>query len=54
MWIKHIKFTLAVVLHTLILPLVYCLGKLNGRHPPMSFSDLKAAYVSLRDDIYFN
>lgn len=54
MWIKHLKFTLAVVLYTLILPQVYCLGKLNGRHQSVPFSEIKSAYLEIRDDIYFN
>lgn len=53
MYLKHIKFTLAVVLYTLILPLAYGCAKLTNRYEPMSFSDLKDVYVSLRDDIYF-
>lgn len=54
MYLKHIKFTLAVVFYTLILPLAYGYAKLTNRYEPMSFSDLKDTYVSLRDDIYFN
>lgn len=54
MHVKHLKFTLAVVLYTLILPLAYGTTKLTNRYEPMSFSEIKGAYLEIRDDIYFN
>lgn len=53
MWVNHLKFTVAVVLYTLILPLAYGVGKLTNRYEPMSLNDLKEAYISLRDDVYY-
>ena len=53
MWIKHIKFTLAVVFYILILPLAYGTAKLTNRYEPMSFSEIKGACLEIRDDIYF-
>lgn len=53
MWINHLKFTVAVVLYTLLLPLAYSLAKITDRYEPMSFDDIKDAYLSLRDDIYY-
>lgn len=53
MYLKHIKFTLAVLLYTLILPLAYGVAKSTNSYEPMSFSDLKGAYLEIRDDIYF-
>jgi hypothetical protein len=54
MYLKHLKFTLAVILLTIAIPTSYLLAKLIGRPPPISFSEIKGAYLEIRDDIYFN
>jgi hypothetical protein len=53
MWWLHIKFTLAVVLFTVVLVLMYPLAKITKRYNPVTFKELKDSYVSLRDDVYF-
>jgi len=53
MWWLHIKFTLAVLLLTLILVLMYPLAKITKRYNPASFDELKEAYSGLRNDVYF-
>lgn len=52
MWWLHIKFTLAVVLLTLMLVLMFALAKTTKREV-LSFDELKDSYASLKDDIYF-
>lgn len=53
MWWLHIKFTLAVVLLTLLLVLRFPLAKITKRYSPVSIDELKEVYSGLRDDIYF-
>jgi hypothetical protein len=53
MWWLHTKFTIAVVLITLVLVLTLPLSKITKRYNPVTFKELKDSYASLRDDVYF-
>jgi hypothetical protein len=54
MWWLHIKFTLAVVLFTVVLVAMYPLALLADRKSSIpTVKEIRDGYVSLRDDVYF-
>lgn len=54
MWWLHIKFTLAVVLFTIIVVAMYPLAFLTDRKSSIyTIKEIKDDFASLRDDIYF-
>lgn len=54
MWWFHVKFVLCVVLYTLALLLNFPVACMTGRlKENTSWSDIKSAYKSLQDDVYF-
>lgn len=52
MWIKHIKFTLAVLLLILVIPLLYCLALVTKTSPP-TYEQVKNSFIGAKEDIYF-
>lgn len=52
MYLNHLKFTVAVVLLTLVIPLLYCLALITNTNPP-TYAEIKNSFVGAKDDIYY-
>jgi hypothetical protein len=52
MWWNHIKFGIAVVLLTIVIPLLYCLALVTKEFPP-TYEEVKNSFTGAKEDIYF-